>query len=236
MVRFLTVSSLYHYIFGLMKSITVPVTILLFLLLNGCTLPNPSIAPEQNLRSDLELAEDYLANPRMSPVLFQFGTINEETKEFSGFLVDRYGQIRSYSLSQAPQEFTRYQQGSISKATLESLLNVGTEIRESIDVEELARRVRAYHRGSDQELDRGRDNSLAEETIAFYAYAIESSQSESGTGCSGSSHSTSQQNDGTTVLQIPLYVQGQTNLTNQSAYTEEMVQWLTGFISDQQIK
>lgn len=219
-----------------MKNITVPVTILLFLILNGCTLPNPSISPEQNLRSDLELAEDYLANPSMSPVLFHFATINEETKEFSGFLVDRYGQIRNYSLSEAPQEFTRYQQRSISKATLESLLNISKETRESIDVEELARRVRAYHRNSDQEVDRRRDNSQAEETIAFYAYAIENSQTTSGTDCGGSSHSSTQQNNRTTVLQLPLYVQGQTNLTNQSAYVEEMVQWLTGFISDQQIK
>lgn len=212
-----------------MKAVIFPVAILMIMLVSGCSLPNPTITPEQNFRSERELAEDYFANPGMSPVLFQFATLHEETSEYSGFLVDRYGQIRTYKLTEAPLELVHYRNSLLLNTTVQMLLDASTDTGESIELTELARRVKAYHREVEQKTVQRRENPASEETISFYAYAI--ADSHSGPGCGGGVNAS--QSDGSTVLQLPLYVQGRVNLTNQSGYVEEMVQWLTALIPEQ---
>lgn len=218
-----------------MKTSTISLVILSLVLVSGCSLPNPTLETDRPVLSELEVAENYLANPRMSPVLFQFATINETSGAMSGYLIDRYGHIRTYELAEAPNEFLQYRNNYLDKTSLQTLLDVSVASGETIELTELVRRVRIYHRSSDQELDQRDGNELANETVTFYAYAAANAEASASSNCNSSSH-TSSQLDENTVRQLPLYSQGKVNLTNESAYVEEMVQWLTTLIPALEVK
>ena len=188
--------------------------------------------------SELEQAEQYLSSPTQAPVMFQVAIRNEATGVLSGILVDRTGEIRTYSMPQTPYEFSRYRIDRVEGSLLRGIRDNSEATRTSVDARELARRLRQINRGITRDTDDRRDNSQAEETVAFYVYVAnqegyETNDNTSGCGNTSSHSSSTTSSSSNLYLQVPLHVEGRKNFTNTASYTAETVRWLSTLLPDE---
>lgn len=215
-----------------MKSLRLPIFLAVFALISFSCQQGVDVAPvQENRLSELEMAENYLSDEDMPPVLFQYARVDEETKRLDGFLIDRAGVVRTYHFDEAPFEYLQYRTLHLNQSVVRRLLNASTETRIRVDLVDLARRVRIVHHRVGYEVDESRTNSSSRETLSFMAYSR--AASTSGNGCGGGVNT---QNETGVVLQMPLLVEGKKNLVNTSEDVREMVTWLTEFIPETSVK
>ncbi|MDP5169235.1 MAG: hypothetical protein NWR72_03235 [Bacteroidia bacterium] len=167
-------------------------------------------------------------------VLFQYAEYDGAKNELSGFLLDREGVLRTYTLTEIPSEYQYYELRRMPDWVLREVLEASVATSTRVRLEELRRYHQSISRVRNHELRVDRRNPYATRTIAFYAFSIIQADDESNYASSTcgdrKTHETDQ--DSQDFLFIPLQSEGSVTLKHTASATDEIVAWLASLADE----
>lgn len=153
----------------------------------------------------------------------QFAVLDEESGDIEGFLIDKKGEIRTYSDNVSPVDFTQYDTYLIPKNTIQSILNTSVATGKFVDKEVFGNYYHKLFINGDNGFKTVVPESKSEKTSTIYFYMNASAHSSD--GCGAGDYNCDEE-DVYDYLQVTVHSIGNEEITNNASITSEVVDWV----------
>lgn len=189
------------------------------------------------IRPDVSVASTSVQIPsNLPPVLFQFAQYDAETDILEGFLINKSGEIRTYSISDIPAEYHYFEVRRMPDWVLEEVAEQSVATGLTVELSELNNHYRIVNRMREHSVTTQRSNPSATNSLAFYAFTslLEDGESAYGTSNCGNRGDHQRGEDSVDYLFVPLQAEGKNAVRHDQTSVSEVVDWMISILEANQ--